>query len=76
VQEQGRSVQIGESFAGASAEAAHINGEGAEAAHLSTVPGDRDGPARVTPLATIADERPGHLTWGAAQAGVAGGVAT
>ena len=89
-------VLIGESFAG----------EGAEAAHINTVLGDRDGPvgaAWATALATpraghaafvtilqpnlpvkpltlfvnkaIADERHGDLTWGAAQAGVAGGVA-
>lgn len=82
-------------------------GEGAEAAHLNTVLGDRDGPvgaAWATALATprtghvpfvtvlrpglpvqpmtlfvnkaaIASDRHGHLTWGAAQAGVAGGVA-
>jgi len=82
-------------------------GEGAEAAHVSTVLGDRDGPvgtAWATALATprpghsafvtvlqpnlpvkpltlfvnkapIADEQHGDLTWGAAQAGVAGGVA-
>jgi 5,6,7,8-tetrahydromethanopterin hydro-lyase len=89
--------QIGESFAG----------EGAEAAHVNTVLGDRGGPvgaAWVTALATprqghsafvavlrpnlpvkpltlfvnkatVADERHADLTWGAAQAGVAGGVA-
>lgn len=82
-------------------------GEGAEAAHLNTVLGDRDGPvgtAWATALATpraghtpfvavlrpglpvqpmtlfvnkaaISSERHGRLTWGAAQAGVAGGVA-
>ena len=82
-------------------------GEGAEAAHLNTVLGDRDGPvgtAWATALATpsaghtpfvavlgpgvpvqpmtlfvnkaaIASELHGRLTWGAAQAGVAGGVA-
>lgn len=88
---------IGESFVG----------EGAEAAHVNTVLGGRDGPVGtawatalamprpghsafvavlrpnlpVKPLtlfvnkAPIADERHGDLTWGAAQAGVAGGVA-
>jgi 5,6,7,8-tetrahydromethanopterin hydro-lyase len=88
---------IGESFVG----------EGAEAAHVNTVLGDRDGPvgtAWVTALATpgsghtpfVTVLRPGlpvkpltlfvnkatvaganhsELTWGAAQAGVAGGVA-
>ena len=82
-------------------------GEGAEAAHVNTVLGSRDGPvgtAWVTALATpsaghapfvallrpgvpvqpmtlfvnkaaIAGEGHGRLTWGAAQAGVAGGVA-
>jgi 5,6,7,8-tetrahydromethanopterin hydro-lyase len=90
-------VLIGESFVG----------EGAEAAHINTVLGDRDGPvgtAWATALATprpghvafvtvlrpslpgkpltlfvnkapIADDAHGDLTWGAAQAGVAGGVA-
>src|SRR6266550_1849655 len=90
-------VLIGESFVG----------EGAEAAHINTVLGDRDGPvgaAWATALATpraghvafvaviqpnlpvkpltlfvnkapMADEQHGDLTWGAAQAGVAGGVA-
>ena len=71
-------VLIGESFVG----------EGAEAAHVNTVLGGRDGPvgtawatAPVKPLtlfvnkAAMADERHGDLTWGAAQAGVAGGVA-
>jgi len=89
-------VQIGESFVG----------DGAEAAHINTVLGGRDGPvgtAWATALATpraghsafvvvlrpnlpvkpltlfvnqaaIADEQHGDLTWGAAQAGVAGGV--
>ena len=88
---------IGESFVG----------EGAEAAHINTVLGDRQGPvgtawatslamprAGHTPFVTvlqpnlpvkpltlfvnkaaIADEQHGDLTWGAAQAGVAGGVA-
>jgi len=92
-----RDMWIGEAFVG----------EGAEAAHLNTVLGDRDGPvgaAWATALATprtghvpfvtvlrpglpvqpmtlfvnkaaIASDRHGHLTWGAAQAGVAGGVA-
>lgn len=53
-------VLIGESFIG----------EGAEAAHISVVLGHRSGPvgtAWATAHAT--------LTWGAAQAGVAGGVA-
>lgn len=82
-------------------------GDGADAAHLNTVLGDRDGPvgtAWATALATpstghtpfvavlapglpvqpmtlfvnkaaIGSDRHGHLTWGAAQAGVAGGVA-
>jgi len=90
-------VLIGESFVG----------EGAEAAHVNTVLGDRHGPVGtawatalgtprpghtpfvtvlrpnlpVKPLtlfvnkATIADAQHGDLTWGAAQAGVAGGVA-
>ena len=90
-------VLIGESYVG----------EGAEAAHINTVLGDRDGPvgtAWATALATprpghaafvvilqpnlpvkpltlfvnkapMADEQHGNLTWGAAQAGVAGGVA-
>jgi len=90
-------VQIGESFIG----------DGADAAHVNTVLGHRDGPvgaAWATALATpsaghvpfvavvapgvavkpltlfvskaaIAGEKHGDLTWGAAQAGVAGGVA-
>jgi 5,6,7,8-tetrahydromethanopterin hydro-lyase len=90
-------VQIGESFIG----------EGAEAAHINTVLGQRAGPvgtAWATALATpsaghtpfvavlrpgvpvkpltlfvnkaaIAGPEHGTLTWGAAQAGVAGGVA-
>jgi 5,6,7,8-tetrahydromethanopterin hydro-lyase len=90
-------VLIGESYVG----------DGAEAAHINTVHGDRDGPvgtAWATALATprqghaafvvilrpnlpvkpltlfvnkapMADEQHGNLTWGAAQAGVAGGVA-
>jgi 5,6,7,8-tetrahydromethanopterin hydro-lyase len=99
MQDQNRTsrVLIGESFVG----------EGAEAAHVNTVLGGRDGPVGtawatalamprpghsafvtilrpnlpVKPLtlfvnkAAIADERHGDLTWGAAQAGVAGGVA-
>ena len=88
---------IGESFVG----------EGAEAAHINTVLGDRDGPvgtawatALATPRqghtafiavvrpglpakpltlfvnkATVAGTEHGDLIWGAAQAGVAGGVA-
>jgi 5,6,7,8-tetrahydromethanopterin hydro-lyase len=90
-------ILIGESFVG----------QGAEAAHVNTVLGDRQGPVGaawttslamprpghsafvtilqpnlpVKPLtlfvnkAPIADEQHGDLTWGAAQAGVAGGVA-
>jgi 5,6,7,8-tetrahydromethanopterin hydro-lyase len=90
-------MEIGESYVG----------EGAEAAHINTVLGQRSGPvgtAWATALATpsaghapfmavlapgipvkpltlfvnksaIADEQHGNLTWGAAQAGVAGGVA-
>ena len=89
-------VLIGESYVG----------EGAEAAHINTVLGGRDGPvgtAWATALATprpghtafvvilrpnlpvkpltlfvnkapMADEQHGNLTWGAAQAGVAGGT--
>ena len=92
-----RSVLIGESFVG----------EGAEAAHINTVLGGRDGPvgtawatARAMPRpghsafvtvlrpnlpvkaltlfvnkAAIAGEQHGNLTWGAAQAGVAGAPA-
>jgi 5,6,7,8-tetrahydromethanopterin hydro-lyase len=80
---------IGESFVG----------EGAEAAHVNTILGRRDGPVGVAwatalafvavvrpglpakPLtlfvnkATIAGDEHGVLTWGAAQAGVAAGVA-
>ena len=90
-------MAIGESFVG----------EGAEAAHINTVLGGRNGPvgtAWATALATprqghtpfiavvrpglpakpmtlfvnkapIANSEHGNLTWGAAQAGVAGGVA-
>lgn len=93
----GGSVQIGESFVG----------DGANAAHINTVLGSRSGPvgaAWATALATpsaghvpflaviapgvavkpltlfvnkaaIGGEKHGLLTWGAAQAGVAGGVA-
>jgi len=91
------SVLIGESFVG----------EGAEAAHVNTVLGDRHGPVGTAWASALAMPRPGHvafvtvlrpslpvkpltlfvnkapiaddghgdLTWGAAQAGVAGGVA-
>ncbi len=90
-------VQIGESFVG----------EGAEAAHINTVLGDRQGPVGTAWATALATPRQGHipfvtvlrpslpvkpltlfvnkapvlddahanLTWGAAQAGVAGGVA-
>jgi 5,6,7,8-tetrahydromethanopterin hydro-lyase len=95
-------IQIGESFVG----------EGAEAAHVNTVLGDRDGPVGAAWATALATPRAGHipfvtvlrpnlpvkpltlfvnkapfatmsaeagdhanLTWGAAQAGVAGGVA-
>jgi 5,6,7,8-tetrahydromethanopterin hydro-lyase len=90
-------MQIGESFIG----------DGADAAHINTVLGARSGPVGVawaTALATpsaghvpfmavlapgvavkpvtlfvskaaIAGDKHGNLTWGAAQAGVAGGVA-
>jgi 5,6,7,8-tetrahydromethanopterin hydro-lyase len=88
---------IGESF----------TGEGADAAHVNTVLGDRDGPVGTAWATALATPRPGHtpfvavllpglpvkpmtlfvnkasidspghgdLTWGAAQAGVAAGVA-
>ena len=88
---------IGESFVG----------DGADAAHVNTVFGDRDGPVGTAWATALATPRPGHtpfvavllpgvpakpltlfvnkatiagdghgtLTWGAAQAGVAGGVA-
>ena len=88
---------IGESFVG----------EGAEAAHVNTILGRRDGPVGVAWATALATPRPGNaafvavvrpglpakpltlfvnkasiagdehgvLTWGAAQAGVAGGVA-
>ena len=100
---QGQKIQIGESFVG----------EGAEAAHLNTVLGYREGPVGTAWATSLAMPRPGHvpfvtvlrpnlpvkpltlfvnkapiegtapteknvhadLTWGAAQAGVAGGVA-
>jgi len=90
-------MHIGESFIG----------EGANAAHVNTVLGDRDGPVGVAWATALATPRPGHtpfvavvvpgipvkpmtlfvnkatidgaehgtLTWGAAQAGVASGVA-
>jgi 5,6,7,8-tetrahydromethanopterin hydro-lyase len=90
-------IEIGESFVG----------EGAEAAHINTVLGNREGPAGTAWATALAMPRPGHvafvtvlrpglpvkpltlfvnkapiegdlhadLTWGAAQAGVAGGVA-
>ena len=94
---QEHSVQIGESFVG----------QGAEAAHVNTVLGDRQGPVGTAWATALATPRQGHipfvtvlrpslpvkpltlfvnkapvlddahanLTWGAAQAGVAGGVA-
>ena len=94
---QEHSIQIGESFVG----------EGAEAAHVNTVLGDRQGPVGTAWATALATPRQGHipfvtvlrpslpvkpltlfvnkapvlddahanLTWGAAQAGVAGGVA-
>lgn len=100
---QGPNIQIGESFAG----------EGAEAAHVNTILGDRSGSVGTAWATSLAMPRPGHvpfvtvlrpglpvkpltlfvnkapvdgaasaqgqshadLTWGAAQAGVAGGVA-
>src|SRR5579859_3744809 len=90
-------MQIGESFIG----------DGAEAAHINTVLGDREGPVGTAWATSLAMPRPGHipfvtvlrpglpvkpftlfvnkapiesddhanLTWGAAQAGVAAGVA-
>jgi 5,6,7,8-tetrahydromethanopterin hydro-lyase len=94
---QGQKIQIGESFVG----------EGAEAAHINTVLGFREGPVGTAWATALASPRQGHvpfvtvlrpnlpvkpltlfvnkapiegdlhadLTWGAAQAGVAGGVA-
>jgi 5,6,7,8-tetrahydromethanopterin hydro-lyase len=94
---QASAMLIGESFIG----------EGAEAAHINTVLGHRDGPVGVAWATALGSPRPGHtgfvavlrpslpvkpltlfvnkapitggehgtLTWGAAQAGVAGGVA-
>jgi len=91
------SLEIGEAFVG----------EGAEAAHVNTVLGPREGPAGVAWATALATPTAGHapfvvvlrpglpvqpptlfvnkaaiagqdhatLTWGAAQAGVAGGVA-
>jgi 5,6,7,8-tetrahydromethanopterin hydro-lyase len=91
------SIQIGESFVGSGAEAAHVN----------TVIGPREGPVGAAWATALATPRAGHaafvvvlrpslpvkpltlfvnkaaidggphaeLTWGAAQAGVAGGVA-
>jgi 5,6,7,8-tetrahydromethanopterin hydro-lyase len=96
-QHSGSPVLIGESFVG----------EGAEAAHINTVLGDREGPVGTAWATALATPRQGHipfvtvlrpslpvkpltlfvnkapvlddahanLTWGAAQAGVAGGVA-
>ena len=90
-------MQIGESYVG----------EGAEAAHVNTVLGEREGPAGTAWATALATPRPGprpfgpglrphlpvkpltlfvnkapvlddahaNLTWGPAQAGVAGGVA-
>jgi len=94
---QASAMLIGESFIG----------EGAEAAHINTVLGGRNGPVGTAWATALATPRPGHvafvavvspglpakpmtlfvnkvpvagdvhaaLTWGAAQAGVAGGVA-
>jgi 5,6,7,8-tetrahydromethanopterin hydro-lyase len=93
----GFAAQIGEAFVG----------EGADAAHVNTVLGARDGPVGIAWATALATPRLGHapfvavlqpglpvrpftlfvnkadirgdeharLTWGAAQAGVAGGVA-
>jgi 5,6,7,8-tetrahydromethanopterin hydro-lyase len=90
-------MRIGESYVG----------DGANAAHVNTVLGDRDGPVGVAWATALATPRPGNaafvtvvvpgtpvkpltlfvnkatiegpehgtLTWGAAQAGIAGGVA-
>ena len=90
-------TQIGESFVGAGADAAHINtvlgryGGPVETAWATALATPRPGNAAfvavlqpnlpVQPLtlfvnkATIAGDRHGELTWGAAQAGVAAGVA-
>jgi 5,6,7,8-tetrahydromethanopterin hydro-lyase len=97
MQNEASGILIGESFIG----------EGADAAHVNTVLGHRDGPVGVAWATALASPRPGHaafvavlrpglpvkpltlfvnkatiagdehgtLTWGAAQAGVAGGVA-
>jgi 5,6,7,8-tetrahydromethanopterin hydro-lyase len=97
MQNEASRILIGESFIG----------EGAEAAHVNTVLGHRDGPVGVAWATALATPRAGHtpfvavvrpslpvkpmtlfvnkasiasdahgvLTWGAAQAGVAGGVA-
>jgi 5,6,7,8-tetrahydromethanopterin hydro-lyase len=94
---RGQKIQIGESFVG----------EGADAAHINTVLGYREGPVGTAWATALATPRPGHipfltvlrpnlpvkpltlfvnkaplenethsnLTWGAAQAGVASGVA-
>ena len=90
-------TQIGESFVGAGAEAAHINtvlgrfGGPVETAWVTALATPRIGHApfvavlapnlAVKPLtlfvnkADIRSEEQGRLVWGAAQAGVAGGVA-
>src|ERR1700748_3814247 len=78
MQDQNRTsrVLIGESFVGEGGEAAHAPRRGPSpfaTLRRPTLP--------VKPLtlfvnkAAMADERHGDLTWGAAQAGVAGGVA-
>lgn len=90
-------TQIGESFVGDGADAAHVNtvlgryGGPVETAWATALATPRPGHAAfvavlqpnlpVRPLtlfvnkATIASDRHGELTWGAAQAGVAAGVA-
>jgi len=90
-------TQIGESFVGEGADAAHVNtvlgryGGPVETAWTTALATPRPGHAAfvavlrpnlpVQPLtlfvnkATITGERHGELTWGAAQAGVAAGVA-
>jgi 5,6,7,8-tetrahydromethanopterin hydro-lyase len=90
-------TQIGESFVGEGADAAHVNtvlglkGGPIETAWATALATPRPGHAAfvavlrpnlpVRPLtlfvnkATIAGDRHGELTWGAAQAGVAAGVA-